>query len=129
MKRTIILPMIILLLASACKPATPDPINLTAADAGKTIELKSGDTLLVTLEGNLTTGYNWVMSPQDPAVLQQVGEPEVKADSDKLGSPGLITLKFKAATTGQTNLRLEYKRPWEKGVTPEITYEVNVVVK
>jgi hypothetical protein len=34
------------------------PMTIREEDTGKTIELNKGDTLIVTLEGNITTGYN-----------------------------------------------------------------------
>ena len=91
--------------------------------------MKTGDTLVVSLEGNITTGYNWVPAPQNPALLEQVGDTEVTPANDKLGAPGKIILKFKAAAQGKTTLHLDYKRAWEQNTAPEGTYEVNVVVK
>ena len=128
MKRTLFVLMVFLLITAACQPAQTDPIALTAEDAGKTIELKKGDSIQVSLKGNPTTGYNWYMVTQEPAVLEQTGEPAYKADTDKLGSPGLITLNFKAVASGKGLLQLVYKRAWETGVAPLYTYEVNLVV-
>jgi hypothetical protein len=34
------------------------PIRIGEQDAGKTIELKTGDTLLVSLDGNITTAVS-----------------------------------------------------------------------
>lgn len=117
------------LILAACKPAGSDPVTINEQDAGKTIELKTGETLIVALDGNITTGYNWVSAHIEPAVLKQVGEAEVTPESDQIGAPGKINLKFKAVEKGQATLHLDYKRPWEKGVTPEKTFEVTVVVK
>ena len=129
MKRTLFVLMVFLLIAAACQSAQTDPIALTAEDAGKTIELKKGKSIQVSLEGNPTTGYNWYMVTQEPAVLEQAGQPSYKADSDKLGSPGIITLKFKAVASGKAALQLVYKRSWETGVAALKTYEVNLVIK
>ncbi len=109
--------------------ASDGKYTLTEADAGKTIQLKNGDTLVVTLDGNITTGYNWEMLPQDPAILKQLGEPEVVPDSAALGAGGKITLKLQAVKTGQASLTLIYHRPWEKDVPPEKTFEVTILVK
>lgn len=129
MKRLLFVLLAITLMAGCASAAKGDPIVLTGKDAGKSIEVKVGDTIQVSLEGNPTTGYNWVMAPQDPAVLEQQGEAEFKAVDESLGASGLITETFKAMKKGQTTLRLEYKRPWEKDITPEKTFEVTVVVK
>lgn len=129
MKRTLFVLMVFMLMAAACQPGQTDPIALTAEDAGKTIELKKGDSIQVSLEGNPTTGYNWYMVTQEPSILEQSGEPAYKADTDKLGSPGMITLNFKAVASGKGALQLVYKRAWETGVAPLNTYKVDLVVK
>ena len=71
-----------------------NPYIVSEADAGKTIQLKKGELMDVSLEGNLTTGFTWEVLVQDPVLVEQVGEPEYKADSEKLGSSGNITLHF-----------------------------------
>jgi inhibitor of cysteine peptidase len=129
MKKYVFILVIVLLLASACQSSSLDPITLTSEDAGKTIELKKGDTIQITLKGNPTTGYNWFLAAQRQAIVQQIGTPSYKADSQLLGSPGMITLTFKAVSSGQTALHLDYKRSWETGAAPANTYEVNLVVK
>jgi predicted secreted protein len=109
--------------------ASNKTVTLTEADAGKTIELQNGNLLVVTLDGNITTGFNWEMVPQTPAVLKQLGEPEATPDSSALGAGGKISLKFQAVQTGQASLTLIYHRSFEKGVSPEKTFEVTIVVK
>lgn len=124
--------LMLLLLAgilTACKPAAAGMIQIGEQDAGKTVTLKTGDMLVVSLDGNLTTGFNWVPAPQNPTLLKQVGEPEVTPDSSELGAPGKIVLKFEAAAKGRTALQLDYKRPWEENTAPEKVFEVTVVVK
>jgi inhibitor of cysteine peptidase len=131
MKKTISLLMLLILLTIAlvaCQPASKT-ITITEENAGQTIEMKNGDTLVVSLGGNITTGFNWIPAPQDPVLLEQVGEAEVTPESDLIGAPGKIVLTFKAIEKGQTNLQLDYKQQWDEITPPEQTYEVTVVVK
>ena len=93
-------------------------------DAGKMVTLKVGDTLEVTLEGNPTTGYNWEADSLDTTILKQVGEPAFTPASTAIGSGGQVTLRFEAAGSGQTTLKLIYHRSWETGVAPLKTFEV-----
>ncbi len=111
-------------------PAAGAPISITADDAGKTITLRPGDTLIVTLEGNPSTGYNWERAKTDEAtVLKQIGDAEFQADrSDVVGGPGKIVLRFEAAAAGQTTLHLVYHRSWESEA-PQKDFQVTVVVK
>jgi len=120
---------LLLLSLAGCKTGTDNPLVLSEKDAGSTINLTKGDTLVVALDGNMTTGYNWEMLPQDPAVLQQVGAAEVTPDTTALGAGGKIALKFEAIQAGQAPLKLVYRRSFEKDVAPLNTFEVNVNVK
>ena len=123
-----VLTAMLLVTLSACQSSNQS-VTITEADAGKTITLNKGDTLIVQLDGNITTGFNWIPAAQDPVLFEQVGEPEVTPQSDLVGAPGKIVQQFKAVASGQTTLHLDYKRSWETDVTPERTYEVIVVVK
>jgi predicted secreted protein len=112
----------------ACQPSN-ETIKISDQDAGRVITIKNGDTLIIELEGNITTGFNWIPAPQNPVLLDQAGQPEVTPVSDQVGAPGKIILQFKAVAQGQTILHLDYKRSWETSVAPEKTYEVTIIVK
>lgn len=136
MKRnaTVHIPLLLVLgvtmVLSGCQnPFVTGPTQLTEKDAGRTVEMKAGDTLQVTLEGNPTTGYDWERASGDEAVLEQLGASTYKADSDLIGSGGQVTLRFEAVAAGQTTLQLVYHRPWETDEPPAETFEVTVVVK
>ena len=123
----LLLMAVVLTAISGCAAQTA--LALEAKDNGNQITLQKGQTLTVKLEGNPTTGYTWEMFEPDGAILRQVGEPEFNADSDLLGAPGTLTLRFKAVEAGQMELRLVYHRPWETGVEPLETFTVQVTVQ
>jgi inhibitor of cysteine peptidase len=129
MFRLPVLFVVALIAAALLVACSSSATELSEEDAGRTVELRAGDSLEVTLVGNPTTGYMWEVGSVDAAVLTQVGEPEFKADSDLIGSPGTITLRFEAVAPGQTDLQLIYHRPWEEGVAPLETFEAMIVVK
>ncbi len=131
MKKIFFAVMIFVLLVgslAACQSAS-GLVKIGEQDAGKTITLKTGDTLIVGLDGNITTGFNWIPAAQNPVLLSQVGDAEVTPESNRIGAPSKIVLTFKAVTQGQTLLHLDYKRSWETNVAPEKTFEVTIVVK
>ena len=115
--------------AGGCAPARE--VKLGADASGKEIELQKGQVLVVSLEGNPTTGYTWeVQEPLDEQVLRQVGEAEFKAASERIGAPGVLTFRFEAVGAGRTTLQLIYHRPWEeKSAKPLKTFSVQVVVR
>ena len=57
------------------------------------------------------------------------GETSYEADSDLIGAGGVQTLTFEAVEDGETGVRLVYRRPWEEGVEPIDTFELQVVVR
>lgn len=132
MKKTTFFVLIFIVLfagiLAACQ-STAEPIRIGEKDAGKTITMKTGDTLLVELDGNVTTGFNWILAPQNPVLLSQLDEAKVTPESSRIGAPGKIVLSFKAVAQGQAALHLDYKRPWEKNITPTKTFEVTLIVK
>jgi inhibitor of cysteine peptidase len=121
--------IIICLALAGCGAKGVDPVTIAQKDAGTTIHVKQGSLLNVTLEGNPTTGYTWEVAPGAGAGLEQQGEPEFKADSSALGSGGMMTLQFKAAQTGTTDLKLIYHRTFEPNAAPLQTFEVTIVVE
>ncbi len=117
----------VMLFSSAC---TPKMAQLTEAENGQTVEINVGEQFSVTLEANPSTGYSWEAMDLDPAMLEQVGEPEFKGSNPGLiGSGGSLKLTFTASQAGTTTLTLVYHRPWETDVEPLSTYIVTLVVK
>ena len=132
MKRSLCIMLVFVIwitILTACQSAANETISIDAKNAGEVIEMKTSDMLVVALDGNITTGFNWIPAAQDPVLLEQVGDAEVTPEGEGLGAPGKIVLQFKAVAEGQTKLKLEYKRAWETDVQPENTFEVTVVVK
>ncbi len=121
--------LVALTMATSCSPQQQE-VKVTIDDNGREMQLKKGQMLVVTLEGNPTTGYSWeVAGPLDEQVLRQVGEAEFKAESEALGAGGVQILRFEAVNAGKITLKLVYHRPWEKGVEPLETYSIEVVVR
>lgn len=116
---------------SAIQPPTPNEVRLTekGGDCNSTVELNTGDTLTLALEGNPTTGYDWEVESNDPAVLELSGEPEYSSESSATGAGGTYTYRFKAVAKGQVTLRLIYHQPFEKNVPPSKSCEVTINVK
>lgn len=107
-------------------------IQLGADDNGTRVKMKKGQTLVVSLESNPTTGYSWQMVPSDDGVLVQVGEAKFEESPrgrDMVGVGGVETLRFQAKETGQTTLELAYRRPWETSEKPIETFSIQVTVE
>jgi predicted secreted protein len=72
---------------------------LTAADNNKTLDLRAGDELQITLDETPTTGYNWeVMNPAEP--LYQIKKILIKYMMKQVleeGAAGFLILGLQAA--------------------------------
>ncbi len=119
------------LLFSGCGLAKE--VKLDAAANGRQVELQKGQTLVITLESNPTTGYRWEVVELEESILRQMGEPEFKVSDSREppppGTGGWETWRFEAVKAGQTALELVYHRAWEEGVEPLETFSLQVVVR
>lgn len=105
-------------------------VKVGAADNGKEITLKQGQTLAVALEANPTTGYNWLLASEpDTTVLSVVGDQFEAPGVDRVGAGGVTTWRFRALAAGETSFQLGYARSWEEGVEPLETFSLRVVVR
>lgn len=118
----------------ACCPlipvVPPGEVLVSEDDDGKTIAVHTGQTLVVALGVNLSTGFQWEVQAADPAILVLQAEPEYSG-----GIPGIIgsggTQRFRLAVVGpgRCRLTLVYRRPWETGIAPIRTFGVDIVVE
>lgn len=89
--------------------------KLTANAAGKTVTLPESGLLALKLDSNPSTGYGWAMSCSSKAV-SKVGSSFTipSADEGRLGAPGTEIMVLAVTQPGTYNIRMDYKRSWEK---------------
>lgn len=110
---------------SSCNPA----LTLSSQDAGRSVDVKLGDTISIMLEANPSTGYTWELAPDVSTTLRMSGQPTYTANGPVIpGSSGQMNFRFSAVTPGKTTLKLIYHRPWEKNVAPIQVFDLNVNV-
>ncbi|MFH0887325.1 MAG: protease inhibitor I42 family protein [bacterium] len=126
MKSTFSLALLsLVLLCSLLLTSCQENFNiLTEKDNGTTVNIANGEMFGLILEGNPTTGYDWIISNIDKSMVKEMGKPEFTLDSNLVGSPGKQSYLFQTFKAGNTTLSLEYKRAWEKGVSPAKTFKV-----
>jgi inhibitor of cysteine peptidase len=116
------------LVAACVTPPMPREINEAAE--GARVTLARGQELIVTLDGNQTTGFRWSLSRAAPELVQ-VGEATYVAratDGRQTGSGGLTTFRFRAEAAGTSSLAFSYRRPWEANIPPvkTVRFEIRV---
>ena len=109
----------------------PQEHRFTVADSGKTVTVIAGDTVVIELAGNPTTGYAWAQTAVDIAILKPTAdEPEYTSESTGMvGSPGTFIFRWTAEAPGTTTIELGYRRPWETDTAPIETYSLTVDVR
>ncbi|MGC9974928.1 MAG: protease inhibitor I42 family protein [Gaiellaceae bacterium] len=94
---------------------------------GKEIKLNSGDTLVVRLAGNATTGFRWSIVSR-PKALRLVRSTYLTSPPGRIGQGGTFSFRL-SALGGRGTLKLAYRRPWENGKPPAQSFSIEVQVK
>jgi predicted secreted protein len=97
--------------------------NLTAADKGKTIEIKVGEKISISLVGIPTAGYVWAADTTPPFVKVSDGPsgPTIAAQNQPgyAGGNHWEVLVVEAVKPGEGDLVLAMRRPWESKAEPD----------
>ena len=112
---------------------SPQNILLTESDSGRTLDLCVGDTIVVALETNGTTGFDWYPrhGAGDVQILAEKGDRYVvDPDAADLRNPvagqgGSHYFSYRVIGPGICGIALDYKRSWEKK-DPAKVFEVMI---
>jgi inhibitor of cysteine peptidase len=116
---------------AAAGEAKTKSLELTKADNGKPAKLAVGDSLVIRLAGNPTTGFSWRTAKLTGDAVKDAGEPNYQTDArpqGMVGVGGTYTFTFKAVKEGKSDLELAYSRPWEKDTPPVETFKIAIDV-
>ena len=100
----------------------------TYTDPGQTINIGVNQEFVIALGSNPTTGYSWQES-HDEAMLKLVEKtykPGEEAEQGVVGAGGVEYFRFKALKTGETEITLVYKRPWEEEFLEQKVFAINI---
>ena len=97
----------------------------------KQVEIAADDILTIILGSNPITGFNWtdIAQVSDEDILKQTNHEYHAPDTDVPGTAGNEEWTFKALMPGETEVKMEYSRPWEGGEKGEWTFNLTVKVK
>lgn len=126
------------LAAGGCSKSARLPSTVTVAQKNDELAKKAsavlGDTLLIEMPGNMTTGHMWELLPlpADTAGLALVEARYMSAQSDGkpvVGAPGKFIYVMRTIHVGEQALEFAYRRTSEKDKPPLKTFTVTVMVK
>ncbi len=130
-RNAIVMLLTVLILAIGC--GTSKEVSVVASASGSQVELRKGQTLVITLESNPTTGYQWEVIENEESVMLQKGKAEFKSSNTgnhpSSGKSGTETFRFDAQSLGNGTLKMVYHRSWEKEVEPLKTFTLQVKVR
>ena len=87
-----------------------------------------GGTVEISLKGNITTGYDWVLVDSDGLTLvSDEYVPDYTGDIPLCGSGGTHVFRFSCDSPGSHTLRFDYLRPWEDAPVDSETVSVLVL--
>ncbi len=113
-----------LLVVSGC---AAKPLTLSQDDSGKVLNLKVGQKIVIDLESNPTTGYDWeIANLPDNLKAEGTTYSQKNADKKVVGSGGIKVFNFTVISKGKGNLILQYKRSWEKAETSSKEFHITV---
>jgi len=113
-------------------PAPLAPIRLDERNQNDTVTMAPGQVLLITLESNGTTGYQWQQLTVDETILKLASSEYVvpeTGDPPRVGAGGHEIFRYAAEGTGETSLELGYRRPWETDEAPARLFSLSVTVR
>ena len=98
---------------------------LTAADNGRTIDLRVGDAITLRLPENASTGYRWAVDAAD-ANLIEIKEGDYVSQSKMPGGGGERQWSIQAKAAGSAQLKLKRWREWQGEGSVVERYEIHL---
>ena len=92
------------------------------------LNVKKGDEFTISLDSNLTTGYEWDIE-YDSAKIDFKSKEYVPDFPQIIGSGGKETFYFEGLEIGRTRITFNYLRPWEQGKEPEKRINFDIIVE
>jgi predicted secreted protein len=84
----------------------------TFDDPAQAVRVAVGERFAVRLETNPSTGYLW-HAEADDRYLELI-EQSFELGSGAVGAAGYEVCRFRALVSGETQINLQYRRPWEQ---------------
>lgn len=125
------------LVGSGCVNSAKEPrgelemseIVIVQSDQGKTFEARQGDSILIRLAENPTTGYRWEVDVADDRIIALQDSDYTEAPGAGIGGGGTRTFTFKAQSPGTVQVRLKLMRKWKPEDPALDRFEVTIRVQ
>lgn len=103
-------------------------IQIIPSDQGGTFTANLGDMIVIRLEENLTTGYQWEIALIDNQIVELVDSDYSPIPTAGVGSGGTRTTRFIAKSSGSGQIQLRLRRSWEPIDAAVAHFAINIQV-
>jgi predicted secreted protein len=104
-------------------------VIVTMANHDQSVKVVTGGQVTVKLSWSPGTGYDWVLTKNDPSLLRQEGEASTEPAKEPMpGAAETRVFHFKALKPGSTALEFHSRRSFEKDAPPQGVFRVQVVI-
>lgn len=83
-----------------------------------------GETFIIELEGNPTTGYGW--QPQVDNDMLRLIDQQYQPAGSSIGGGGKEVFSFEPVKSGRASISFEYKRPWETDAIEKQKFQLRI---
>jgi predicted secreted protein len=98
-----------------------------AKDSGTQARVPVRGHVLIRLEENPTTGYQWTAPEFDANCLHLESNTYTRRESAGVGGGGIRQFEFSVIAACRATIHLAYKRPWETDTAVRRTFELTIV--
>jgi predicted secreted protein len=117
----------------SCDEINNERVNMTGknnlrdsmADKKENINIRRGQKFTITLESNPTSGFKWLPS-FDGSIISLLSCNSQSSTATRVGGSGKDIFTFKAVNSGETVLKMVYKRSWEQQSVAEQNFFIDV---
>ena len=92
------------------------------------LNLKKGESRVLSFDANPSTGYSWEYIPKNPNFVNITNLGFI-SQKEGTGTSGKINFEFKANRLGTENIIFVYKRQWEKESEAKLINTIKIIVE
>lgn len=103
-------------------------LHLFMKDNDSAVTANAGTHLVISLEGNPTTGFEWVADEIDATVVTNLHSKYVKGGSVAIGGGGAFVFTLTASGKGTGKVSFKYWRRWQGNASVSNRFGIQITV-
>jgi len=89
--------------------------------------MKPGDTIVISLHENPSTGFQWTFDQEGDMILASLGSTYVKPSAFGIGGGGLRSWTFNVKRDGDIHLAFKLWRAWEGSTSITERFNIEII--